>query len=158
MSVRGGNQWILGLLSNLVFIHRANQFYRYIQFRGFSFTKFGIKALWRLQLLKYMRTLNLKFQKARTKIEVVLSQFSDPSEILNVRSSNTPETVAFTIPWYLEVYKTPESPSVDAYFASWMGCQNWFHLCTCNFFLLISVCLGGVLHLYWEMLVGFHFQ
>jgi hypothetical protein len=57
-----------------------------------------------------LRTLRLKFQKARTKIEVVLSlpcwlsdsgelQFwSEPSEILNVRSSNTPETVAFTIP------------------------------------------------------------
>ena len=26
-------------------------------------------------------------------------------EILNLRSLNTPETVAFTIPWYLEVWK-----------------------------------------------------
>ena len=40
-------------------------------FRGF--TKFGIKVLWRLQFLEYLRTLRLKFQKARTKIEVVLS-------------------------------------------------------------------------------------
>ena len=89
--------------------------------------KFGIKVYWRLQFLGYLRTLSLKFQKARTKIEVVLSlpswlsqlnwdsyqvcradsgqlQFwSEPSEILNLRSSNTPETVAFSIPWYLEV-------------------------------------------------------
>ena len=57
-------------------------------------------------------TLRLKFQKAQTKIEVVLIlaetankadsgqlQFwSEPSEILNIRSSSTPETVVFTIP------------------------------------------------------------
>ena len=62
-----------------------------------------------IQFLEYLRTLSLKFQKTRTKIEVVLalpcwlSQFwSEPSEILNLRSSNTPKTVAFTIPWYLE--------------------------------------------------------
>ena len=35
--------------------------------------KFGIKVYWRLQFLGYLRTLSLKFQKARTKIEVVLS-------------------------------------------------------------------------------------
>ena len=35
--------------------------------------KFGIKIYWRLQFLEYLRTLSLKFQKARTKIEVVLS-------------------------------------------------------------------------------------
>ena len=33
----------------------------------------GIKVLWSLQFLAYFRTLSLKFQKARTKIEVVLS-------------------------------------------------------------------------------------
>ena len=38
-----------------------------------DFTKFGIKVLWRLQFLEYLRTLSLKFQKARTKIEFVLS-------------------------------------------------------------------------------------
>ena len=72
------------------------------------------KVLCSLQFLGYLRTLSLKFQKARTKIEVVLSlaetanradsgqlQFwSEPSEILNVRSPSTPETVALTIPWY----------------------------------------------------------
>ena len=38
-----------------------------------GFTKFGIKVLWRLQFFEYLRTLRLKFQKAWTKIEVVLS-------------------------------------------------------------------------------------
>ena len=38
-----------------------------------GFTKFGIKVLWRLQFFIGYRTLDLKFQKARTKIEVVLS-------------------------------------------------------------------------------------
>ena len=44
--------------------------------------KFGFKVYWRLQFLGYLRTLSLKFQKAWTKIEVVLnlpcwlSQFS----------------------------------------------------------------------------------
>ena len=45
----------------------------YMYNRGFSFTKFGIKVLWRLQFLEYLRTLSLKFQKAWTKIEVVLA-------------------------------------------------------------------------------------
>ena len=43
----------------------------YMYIRGF--TKFDIKVLWRLQFLEYLRTLRLKFQKARIKIEVVLS-------------------------------------------------------------------------------------
>ena len=38
-----------------------------------DFTKFGIEVLWRLQFLEYLRTLSLKFQKAWTKIEVVLT-------------------------------------------------------------------------------------
>ena len=38
-----------------------------------GFTKFGIKVFWKLQLLEYLRTLSLKFQKAQTKIEVVLA-------------------------------------------------------------------------------------
>ena len=42
-----------------------------VYFRGF--TKFCIKVAWSLQFLGYLRTLSLKFQKARTKIEVVLS-------------------------------------------------------------------------------------
>ena len=81
----------------------------------------GIKVLWRLQFLECLRTSSLKFQKARTKTEVVLSlpswlsQFSWDSQqgrlrttsILvrafwnfNLRSSNNPEPVASTIPWY----------------------------------------------------------
>ena len=35
--------------------------------------KFGIKGYWKLQFLGYLRTLSLKLQKARTKIEVVLT-------------------------------------------------------------------------------------
>ena len=38
-----------------------------------GFTKFGIKVLKKQQFLEYLRTLSLKFQKARTKIEVVLT-------------------------------------------------------------------------------------
>ena len=34
-----------------------------------------------------------------------LQFWSKPSEILNFRSSNTPEPIAFTIPWYLEAWK-----------------------------------------------------
>ena len=34
-----------------------------------GFTKFGIKVLWRLQVVEYLRNLHSKFQKARTKIE-----------------------------------------------------------------------------------------
>ena len=49
-----------------------------------------------------LRTLRLEFQKARTKIDWEdsgqLQFWSEPSEILNLRSSNTQETVAFTIP------------------------------------------------------------
>ena len=42
-------------------------------FRTFLDFKVHIKVLWRLQFLEYSRTLSLKFQKARTKIEVILS-------------------------------------------------------------------------------------
>ena len=80
-----------------------------------------IKVLWCLQLLGYLRTLSLKFQRATSKIEVVLalpywlSQLSWNSQQDRVRttsilvqafwnfewgSSSTPEPVAFTIPWY----------------------------------------------------------
>ena len=54
----------------------------------------GIKVLWRLQLLEYLRTLSLKFQKARTKIEVVLSlpcwlsQFSWDSQQGRLRTTS----------------------------------------------------------------------
>ena len=45
------------------------------------------KELWRLQFFEYLRTLSLKFQKGRTKIEVVLglpcwlSQFSQQGRL-----------------------------------------------------------------------------
>ena len=86
-----------------------------------GFTKFGIKVLWRLQFLEYLRTLSLKFQKAWIKLKLSwvcpvgclsladpanradsgqLQFWSEPSEILDVRFSSTVETVALTIPWY----------------------------------------------------------
>ena len=46
-------------------------YYLSMYIRGFA--KFGIKVAWSLQFMGYLRTLRLKFQKARTKIEVVLS-------------------------------------------------------------------------------------
>ena len=42
-----------------------------ISIRGF--TKFSFKVAWSLQFMGYLRILSLKFQKARTKIELVLS-------------------------------------------------------------------------------------
>ena len=56
--------------------------------------KFGIKVYWRLQFLGYLRTLSLKFQKAGTKIEAVLtlpcwlSQFSWDSQLGSVRTAS----------------------------------------------------------------------
>ena len=50
-----------------------------------GFTKFCIKVLWRLQFLGYFRTLCLKFQKARTKIEVFLTL---PSQQGRVRTTS----------------------------------------------------------------------
>ena len=110
-----------------------------IYIRGFA--KFGIKVAWRLQFLEYFRTLRLEFQKARTKIEVVLalpcwlSQLNWdsqqgrasttsilPSEILNLRSSNTQETVDFTPPWYKEFLKNPESATARALWAVFCSC------------------------------------
>ena len=38
-----------------------------VYFRGFN--KFSIKVAWNLQFLGYLRTISLKFQKARSKIE-----------------------------------------------------------------------------------------
>ena len=81
-----------------------------------GFTKFGIKVLWRLQFFIGYRTLNLKFQKARTSLAETASwadsgqlQFwSEPSEILNSRSSNTPKTL---VSQYLDT-KLGETPNV----------------------------------------------
>ena len=42
-------------------------YYYSMYIRGF--TKFGIKVAWSLQFLGYLRTLSLKFQKARTKMK-----------------------------------------------------------------------------------------
>ena len=64
----------------------SNELFQQITMFIMGFTKFGIKVLWRLEFLEYLRTLSLKFQKARTKIEVVLtlpcclSQFSWDSQ------------------------------------------------------------------------------
>ena len=41
-----------------------------------------------------------------------LQFWSEPSEILNLRSSNTQETVDFTPPWYNKFLKNPESANV----------------------------------------------
>ena len=46
----------------------------------------GIKVLWRLQFLKYLRTLSLKFQKAWIKIEVVLTLHCWLSQPILVRA------------------------------------------------------------------------
>ena len=54
-------------------IIRQNDLRNYWSMYIRGFTKFGITVLWRLQFLEYLRTLHLKFQKTRTKIEVVLS-------------------------------------------------------------------------------------
>ena len=40
--------------------------------------------------------------------------WSEPSEILNLRSSTTPETVAFTLPWCKKFSKNPESANVGS--------------------------------------------
>ena len=61
---------------------------------GFLDFEVHIKVLWSLQFLGYLRTLSLKFQKARTKIEVVLalpcwlSQFSWDSRQGRVRTTS----------------------------------------------------------------------
>ena len=56
-----------------------------------------------------------------------LQFWSEPSEILNLSSSNTPETVAFTIhtliPWSL---KNPESPRLHTIHAIWLISKHVF--------------------------------
>ena len=75
----------------------------------------GIKVLWRIQFLGYLRTLSLKFQKARTKIEVVLSQpTANRADFWNFKCkvpkySRTCILHNTLIPWSLN---NPESPTV----------------------------------------------
>ena len=100
-----------------------------------GFTKFGIKVLLRLQVLVYLRTLHLKFRKAWTKIEVVLSlpcwlsQLNWDSQKGRLRTtsilvgafwnfklkvlkySKNCSLYNILIPWCL---KNPESPNVGA--------------------------------------------
>ena len=68
-----------------------------------SFTKFGIKVLWRLYFLRYLRTLSLKFQKARTKLDFWNFKFKILKWPINCRPYNT------LIPWSL---KNPVSPNL----------------------------------------------
>ena len=67
---------------------------------------FATKIYWLIQFLEYAETAN--------RAESGQLQFwSEPSEILNLRSSNTPETVSVIIYWYLEVYKYVNFGSSD---------------------------------------------
>ena len=119
-----------------------------------GFTKFGIKVLWSLQFLGYFRTLSWKLQFAETANRADSGQlqfWSEPSEILNLGSSNTSEPAAFTIPWYLEVWKIlnhlwyiPERvKSVDQTFAS--GRQSswwlWYGFRGCATSSLVQCCI-----------------
>ena len=55
-----------------------------------------------------------------------------PSEILNLRTSNTPEIVAFTIPWYLGSLKNPESPNVHDVIEYTIKIYDYVqHKCSC---------------------------
>ena len=95
------------ILQTIYHLQQETYFCSYVSTLGDTgfFRLQGIKVLWRLQFLGYLRTLSLKFQKARTKIEVVLtlpgwlSQFS-------CRLHNT------LIPWSL---KNPVSPNEGAH-------------------------------------------
>ena len=62
--------------------------------RGFQ----DIKVLRRLQFLGYLRT--LRTETVNRAESGQLQFWSEPSEILKLRSSNTPETAVFTIPLY----------------------------------------------------------
>ena len=91
-----------------------------INIRGF--TKFGIKVLWRLHVLEYLRTLHLKFQMARTKIEVVLSTpcwlsqlWSEPSEILNLKVLKYSRNCSLHNALIPSSLKNPESPNKYTY-------------------------------------------
>ena len=103
------------LTSNVCFIkNRTIAVHSYIR----GFTKFGKKVLWRLQVLEYLRTLHLKFQKARTKIEVVLSlpcwlsQFSWDSQ--QGRGKKTSILVRAFYNFKLKVPKYPRSCRLHA--------------------------------------------
>jgi hypothetical protein len=109
----------------------------------------GIKVYWRPQFPEYLGTLSLKFQKARTKIEVVLSLPSWLSQLnwdsyqgrlrttsILVRAfwnfklkvlkySRNCSLHNTLIPWSL---KNPESPNVHTLFllkSSYEICQRW---------------------------------
>ena len=56
-----------------------------------------IKVYWRLQFLEYLRSLAETANRAESG---QLQFWSEPSEILILRASNTPEPVTFNIPWY----------------------------------------------------------
>ena len=77
----------------------ANSTWQYVgTFRGFS--KFGIKVhIVKATASGVLGCLSLA-ETANRADSGQLQFWSEPSEILNLRSSNTPETVAFTIPWY----------------------------------------------------------
>ena len=84
------------ILQTIYHLQQETYFCSYVSTLGDTgfFRLQGIKVLWRLQFLGYLRTLSLKFQKAWTKIEVVLtlpgwlSQFSWDSQPGRVRTTS----------------------------------------------------------------------
>ena len=69
---------------------------------SFSSSSFDIlrkNPIWKSMVQKKTRAWGCP-ESAMLAVSGQLQFWSEPSEILNLRSSNTPETVAFTIPWY----------------------------------------------------------
>jgi hypothetical protein len=93
-------QQSLWLLHLLIFVSIISTYIRVIQ-------KFGIKVYWRLQFSEYLGTLSLKFQKARTKTEVVLSLPSWLSQLKVPKYSRNCSLQYTLIPWSLRKCDAP---------------------------------------------------
>ena len=120
--------------------------------------------MWRLQFLEYLRILHLKFQKDRTKIEVVLSlpcwlsQFSWDSQQGRVRTTSILVQAFWNfklkvlkysrscslhntlIPWSL---KNPESPNIHIWTTFYHGVCGEIHLYVFYSFVMCSADVRG---------------
>ena len=103
--VKGGN-WKQASITSCYNIVLCSKLSSYIR----GFTKFGIKVLWRLQFLEYLRTLRLKFQKARTKTGVFLGHWDSQLG----RPRKTPILVQAFWNFKLKVLKYPRNCRLHA--------------------------------------------
>ena len=113
----------------------------------------GIKVYWRLQFLEYLRTLSLKFQKARTKIEGVLTLPCWLSQLNWDSQQGTLRTTSILVKAFwnfkLKVLKYSKKCSLQYTLIPWSLKKMWHTLMYCIWIFQVTQILMRLVYLIW---------